>query len=248
MAQTMIGLGLLEAIPEADLDAAATAQAAGGSGVSGEVQRVVDPASGATVVGRFGWKASQPTVASQTLAALHNDLGLTTPDVGPEGVEPEMDQETLDDLVFYNRTIAVPISRRSTSSRPVRRGAATFDRIGCAACHTPTQVSGPDDIEAVADIEFHPYTDLLLHDMGEGLADGRSEFAASGREWRTAPLWGLGRRAEVTGVRAFLHDGRARTPEEAILWHGGEATGARYRFERLSAAERADLLAFLGSL
>ena len=158
---------------------------------------------------------------------------------------------TLDQLVFYNRTIAVPISRNVTSA-PVRRGAATFQRIGCAACHTPTQhsdaVGGPGRISAVADIEFHPYTDLLLHDMGPGLADGRPEFLASGREWRTAPLWGLGRRVEVTGVRAFLHDGRARTPEEAIEWHGGEATRARAAFERLSPADRADLLAFLASL
>jgi CxxC motif-containing protein (DUF1111 family) len=251
MAPTMIGLGLLEAIPEADLVAAMQRQAAGGSAVSGRVNRVADPATGATVLGRFGWKAGQPSVASQTLAALHTDLGITTPDSAPPGAAPELDAETLADLVFYNQTIAVPIGR-GVSAAPVRSGAATFQRIGCAACHTTTQRTdaggGPNHLAALAGITFHPYTDLLLHDMGAGLADGRREYLASAREWRTAPLWGLSRRVEVTAVRAFLHDGRARTPEEAILWHDGEARPARLRFERLSAGERADLLAFLDSL
>jgi CxxC motif-containing protein (DUF1111 family) len=251
MAPAMIGLGLLEAIPEPDLVAAAARQAADGSGVSGRVNRVADPLSGDTVLGRFGWKAGQPSVESQTLAALHTDLGISTPDSVAPGATPELDADSLADLVFYNQTIAVPIGRGVSAAR-VRRGAATFQRIGCAACHTPTQrtdaAGGPDHLAALAGVTFHPYTDLLLHDMGAGLADGRREYLASGREWRTAPLWGLSRRVEVTGVRAFLHDGRARTPEEAILWHGGEAGPARVRFERLSAGDRADLLAFLDSL
>lgn len=245
-APPMIGLGLLEAIPEASLRAAAATQSAGGK-VSGRLNEVDDGTGAGTVVGRFGWKSGQHSVASQTLAALHNDLGLTTPESVTPGTKADLTPTQLDDLIFYNLTIAVPISRDVT--RPiVRRGATLFASVGCASCHTPTQRSGPNDIDSIANVTFHPYTDLLLHDMGPGLDDGRPEYLATGREWRTAPLWGLGRRVEVTGVEAFLHDGRARTPEEAIEWHDGEAAGARRRFELLTPADQQALLAFLDSL
>jgi CxxC motif-containing protein (DUF1111 family) len=249
-APPIIGLGLLEAIPVASLEAAADPDDRNHDGISGRVSFVADPTSPTGVsVGRFGWKASQPSVASQTTTALREDMGITaTPGPGGAAVSPpEIDPDTLADLIFYNRTIAVPVGR-STTSPSATRGAELFEKIGCAACHTPTQHSGPDAVAGLANQTFHPYTDLLLHDMGPGLADGRPDGSASGSEWRTAPLWGLGRRVEVTGREAFLHDGRARTPTEAILWHGGEAAAARERFEHLSASDRAALAAFLNSL
>ncbi|MCC6225492.1 MAG: c-type cytochrome [Microthrixaceae bacterium] len=242
----MIGLGLLEAIPEGSLRAAVAAQSNAGE-VSGRLNEVVDGDTGETVAGRFGWKAGQYSVESQTLAALHGDLGLSGPDDVAPGERSDLTREELDELVFYNRTIAVPISR-GTERPMVRRGASLFESTGCSACHSPTQKSGPDEIGALSNVTFHPYTDLLLHDMGERLADGRPEFSASGNEWRTPPLWGLGRRVEVTGAEAFLHDGRARTPEEAIYWHDGEARAARHRFELLGDADAQALLAFLDSL
>jgi CxxC motif-containing protein (DUF1111 family) len=206
------------------------------------------------VVGRFGWKATQPTVASQTVAALEADMGVTA-----SGPDAEMGAAELADMIFYNRTIAVPVGRSFEEAR-VERGAAIFEHVGCTGCHTPTQRSGPDTavrsdrnggneaVAALADQTFHPFTDLLLHDLGPGLDDGMVEGDAAGSEWRTAPLWGLGRRVETTRRRAFLHDGRARTPTEAILWHDGEAAASRRRFEALSPRDRADLAAFLDAL
>jgi len=258
MAPPIVGLGLLEAIPDEELVAAADPDDADGDGISGRVNRVWDQRLGTTVIGRFGWKAGQPTVHQQTVVALHDDMGITTSDVPdtcahqgsacrPAAEPIELDDADLADLVFYNRTIAVPIAR-DAGSTAVRRGAALFEQVGCASCHTPTHTAGDDPVAAVAGQTFHAYTDLLLHDMGPGLADGRPEFLASGSEWRTAPLWGLSRRKEVTGSPALLHDGRARNVTEAILWHGGEASAARRAFERLSKPDRRDLLAFLGSL
>ena len=242
----MIGLGLLEAIPESSLREAVAAQSNAGE-VSGRLNEVIESDTGELVPGRFGWKAGQYSVESQTVAALHGDLGLTTPDDVVAGELSDLTREELDELVFYNRTIAVPISRGAERAM-VRKGANLFESIGCSACHTPTHNSGPDEIAALSNVVFHPYTDLLLHDMGERLADGRPEFSASGSEWRTPPLWGLGRRVEITGAEAFLHDGRARTPEEAIYWHDGEARAARHRFELLGDADAQALLAFLDSL
>ena len=260
MAPPMVGLGLLEAIPEADLLAAADPDDADGDGISGRLNRVWDARRRTTVVGRFGWKAGQPTVSQQTVVALHDDMGITTSespgvcdrqgsacDRSSDPGRIELDDADLADLVFYNRTIAVPIAR-DVESDEVRAGAARFVDVGCAACHTPTQRTGGDPVAALVDQELHPYTDLLLHDMGPGLADGRPEFEASGSEWRTPPLWGLSRRMEVTGSPALLHDGRARNVTEAILWHGGEASVARRAFERLDREARAALLAFLDTL
>jgi CxxC motif-containing protein (DUF1111 family) len=158
-----------------------------------------------------------------------------------------MSATDMDDQVFYNRTIAVPIAR-NVDDAAVVRGANRFVDVGCSSCHTTTQRSGDDEIAGLAGQTFHPFTDLLLHDMGDGLADGRPEFEASGREWRTAPLWALGRRAETTGFSSFLHDGRARDFEEAILWHDGEARASRRAFMALTRQERSDLLAFLAAL
>jgi len=258
MAPPVIGLGLLEEIDERDLERATDPADADHDGISGELNRVWDDATDRMAVGRFGWKAGQPTVAQQTTVALHDDVGVTTP-ADPDAcahqgsacsapdVPPELSQSSLDDMIFYNRTIAVPIAR-DVSPRRTRDGAAVFVAVGCAGCHSPTQHSSSSDIAALADETFHPYTDLLLHDLGAGLDDGRREYLASGREWRTAPLWGIGRRAEVTGSNGLLHDGRARSVTEAVLWHDGEAKRARLRFEGLSTGDRDDLLAFVDTL
>ena len=238
IAPPMTGMGLLEAIAETDIVAAADPDDADGDGISGRVNRVWDNDAGATALGRFGWKAGQPTVRQQSVAALREDMGVTLDEI-PDTV--------LADQVFYNRTIAVPIAR-NVDDDAVKRGANSFVTVGCSSCHTTTQRSGPDEVAGLAGQTFHPFTDLLLHDMGRGLADGRPEFEAGGTEWRTAPLWALGRRAEVTGFSTFLHDGRARTIEEAVLWHGGEAAAARERFMALSRQQRRDVLSFLGAL
>ncbi|MFN8051846.1 MAG: di-heme oxidoredictase family protein [Acidimicrobiales bacterium] len=255
----MTGMGLLEAIPEASVVAAADPTDANHDGISGRANRVWNDTTGQLDLGRFGWKAGQPTVRQQSVGALHDDMGITTSDVPttchnqgtacaePAPAAPDMSDKDLADQVFYNRTIAVPIARNVDDDR-VKRGANQFVAVGCASCHTTTQRSGPDQVAGLANQTFHPFTDLLLHDMGKGLADGRPEFAASGREWRTAPLWALGRRAETTKFHSLLHDGRARTPEEAILWHDGEGRASRLAFMKLAAADRADLLAFLAAL
>ncbi len=265
VAPSVIGMGLLEAIPADAVVAGADPDDADGDGISGRPNVVWDDAAGTTVLGRFGWKAAQPTVRQQTTAALHADLGLTSPDLptqncparqeecasAPSGAAaPDATEATADDvetLTFYTRTLAVP-ARRGVDDDEVGRGSAVFTDLGCASCHRPTWTTGADPEPALAGRVIEPYTDLLLHDLGDGLADGRPEFAADGREWRTAPLWGIGLVQQVTPDAGFLHDGRARTLAEAIGWHGGEAEPARERYRLLPAADRAALLSFLGSL
>jgi CxxC motif-containing protein (DUF1111 family) len=164
---------------------------------------------------------------------------------------PELDladESFIEKLTLYTRIIAVP-RRRDVTAPEVAAGEAAFRAAGCAACHMPTLVTGAfPEVPELAGQTFHPFTDLLLHDMGEGLADGRPDFLADGREWRTAPLWGMGLYPETNGHELLLHDGRARGPEEAILWHGGEAEGARDAFMALPAGERAALIRFLRTL
>jgi CxxC motif-containing protein (DUF1111 family) len=270
VAPSVIGLGLLEAVPSAEVLAGADPDDADGDGISGRPNLVWDQAAGALALGRFGWKAGQPSVGQATTAALHDDLGITSParptqncpapqvecSSAPSGApgaggtgaaRTEADADAVETLTFYTRTLAVPV-RRDLDDRAVGRGGAVFCDLGCASCHRPSWTTGADAEPALAGRTIEPYTDLLLHDLGEGLADGRPEFGADGREWRTAPLWGIGLVRAVTPDAGFLHDGRARTLEEAILWHGGEAGPARERYRQLPAGERAALLAFLGSL
>jgi CxxC motif-containing protein (DUF1111 family) len=269
VASQMIGLGLLEAIHPADLLANADPDDADGDGISGRPNLVVDDATGATVIGRFGWKAGQPTVSQQSAHAFLGDMGLSTPVLGPAtgectaaqpaclgmpggddpaAGEPEVGEEVFDLVAFYARTLAVPV-RRGIDDPEVLLGKRVFHEAGCAACHVPKYVTRRGNAVGALDFQLvWPYTDLLLHDMGEGLADGRPEAAADGREWRTAPLWGIGRTKDVSGHTEFLHDGRARSALEAILWHGGEAEAARDRVVHLPAAEREALLRFLDSL
>jgi len=240
-APAVFGLGLLEAIPDAALEAAADPADRDGDGISGRVNQVWDVDAGAVRIGRFGHKAGNPTLVQQAAAAYANDMGVTSRRFGGDA---EVDDAVVAATAFYTATLGVP----ARAPGDVAAGEARFDAFGCAACHTPLQTSGPHPIAALAEQTFAPYTDLLLHDLGPDLADQRPEFQADGREWRTPPLWGLGLVATVLPGASYLHDGRARTVAEAILWHGGEAEAARERFRTASAAERAELLRFLSAL
>lgn len=261
VAPAMIGLGLLEAVPEQALRAREDPDDANHDGISGRANLVWDVRRGSEALGRFGWKAEQPTVEQQTASAFLGDLGVTStlfPEEGctsaekrcreqPNGGMPEVSDELLRAVVLYARTLGVPARR--TDDATAREGERLFERANCGACHEPTLHTGAfPSISELANQEIHPYTDLLLHDLGEGLSDGRPTFGADGREWRTAPLWGIGLVRTVNEHTRFLHDGRARDVREAILWHDGEARSSRQAFEQMSHDERKALLAFLGSL
>lgn len=253
----LIGGGLIEAVDDASILALADPDDSDRDGISGRARIVAEKPPR---VGRFGWKAGQPTLDGQVMAALSGDLGITNPAhkdetntvgqsiVAPSGGEPEADTARVERIAHYCRVLAVPAQRTPTNPDVVR-GRELFDRAGCAGCHAPTLRTGGDTpIVLLRSAEFHPYTDLLLHDMGELLSDDRREGDATGREWRTPPLWGIGLLEAVNGHSRLLHDGRARSIEEAILWHGGEAQKAREAFVRSSASERAAMLSFLKSL
>ena len=261
IAPAVFGMGLLEAIPEATILAQADPDDSDGDGISGRANLVWDARQGATRLGRFGWKANVPTVEQQTAGAFHGDIGITSPlftaencpanqtdcQSAPHGGVPEIGAERLGNVVFYNQTLAVP-AMRDVDDPQVRDGARLFLKSGCAACHTPRHVTGQHPVPAVSGQVIFPYTDLLLHDMGAGLADGRADFLATGQEWRTPPLWGIGLIENVNNHTRLLHDGRARSIAEAILWHDGEGQAAREAFRKLSRAEREALLRFLESL
>jgi CxxC motif-containing protein (DUF1111 family) len=270
VAPQMIGLGLLEAIPAAEILARVDEDDADGDGISGRANLVWSPEYDRPMLGRFGHKAGSATIREQSAGAFAADMGLSSvlhPDpwgdctptqaicrASPHGQEPgirdglEVDGESLDLVTFYSRNLAVP-DRRTPHDPRVLHGKQVFHDIGCAACHTPKHVTArlSDQPEQSFQLIW-PYTDLLLHDVGPGLADNRPEARATGVEWRTAPLWGIGLTEQVTGTASFLHDGRARTLLEAVLWHGGEAQAARDAVVALPATDRAALLAFLESL
>ncbi len=261
VAPAMIGLGLLEAIPAAEILAGADPEDADDDGISGRANRVWNQRSGEFDLGRFGWKAGQPTVEQQSAGAFFGDIGISselnpappcTPVQiqclgAPNGGTPELNGNILQVVSFYSRHLAPP-ARPRAEEPDVLAGEALFHQVGCAACHRPSWTTGTVADAGLSQQLIYPYTDLLLHDMGDDLADGRPEFDADGREWRTPPLWGLGRYQEVNGHTELLHDGRARNIFEAILWHGGEAANARDRAVALSADERRLLLHFLESL
>jgi CxxC motif-containing protein (DUF1111 family) len=262
VAPAVIGLGLLEAVPGQTLLALSDPHDSDRDGISGRVNRVRDETTGGMVIGRFGWKANQPSLRQQNAGAAVGDIGITTSmhplqnctDAqtacagAPAGGMPEMSDEFLDKLTLYTGLLAVP-AQRNPNDPMVQRGAALFRSMGCASCHMPTLVTGPHpEMPELSHQTIHPFTDLLLHDMGDGLADGRPDFEASVREWRTPPLWGLGLVETVNGHELLLHDGRARGPAEAILWHGGEAEAAREAFRSAPADDRKALIAFLRSL
>jgi len=262
VAPAMVGLGLLEGVSEQDLALHVDANDADHDGISGRTNRVWSEQLGRMVSGRFGWKAEQPSVAQQTAGALRGDIGISSAMfllqnhteaesatwATSAAEQPEIAAETFSKLVFYARTLGVP-ARRSATDSVVRQGAALFVSAGCASCHLPALRTGNvPDVPGLSHVEFHAYTDLLLHDMGEGLSDHRPAYEAQGAEWRTAPLWGLGLLATVNGHTLLLHDGRARGTTEAILWHGGEAAPSRERFLRMNRSDRRAMSAFLDSL
>ncbi len=258
----MIGLGLLEAIPDATLLQWADPEDRDGDGISGRVNQVRDVRTGEMAIGRFGWKAGQPNIMQQNAAAFNGDLGLTShlfPQENctekqtlcrdlPNGGSPEVSDNILDFVEFYAQHLAVPV-RRNVQDPQVQLGEKLFAQAGCQSCHK-TNVLTQELAErpALSKQRIQPYTDLLLHDMGEGLSDGRPEALASAREWRTAPLWGIGYTQEVNGHTYFLHDGRARNVLEAVLWHGGEAQASRDKVLQFDKAQREALVAFLNSL
>jgi CxxC motif-containing protein (DUF1111 family) len=262
VANQMIGLGLLEAIPESTILSLADPNDSDGDGISGRPNLVWDVFNQEMAIGRFGWKANQPSLLQQVAGAFIGDIGITT-SLFPEencpmsqsecltlenGGIPEISDDDLMKVVLYSSVLAVPAQRHSDVPE-IQQGEALFAEIGCSACHTMELETGIHlQIPALSNQTIRPFTDLLLHDMGEGLADNSPDFEASGSEWRTAPLWGIGLFETVNGHSFYLHDGRARNIDEAILWHGGEAQASRDAFINLSAEERAALVAFLRSL
>ena len=259
VAPAVFGLGLLEAIPENAILAYADEADIDGDGISGKPNYVWDVVAQRYTLGRFGWKANQPTLLQQVAAAYNDDMGITTSlffvensagqsQLTEHGVTPEVSDEILEVVTFYVQTLAVP-ARRNVGDPQVKQGEQLFAEAQCASCHVPTLRTGVlTGVPSVSNQTIHPYTDLLLHDMGPGLADNRPDFHASGSEWRTPPLWGIGLVKRVNGHTNFLHDGRARDLVEAILWHGGEAEASRQAVEQMSKAERDALIAFLESL
>ena len=258
---SVIGLGLLEAVPEDEI--LANVHPPDADGVQGVPNYVWDAAQQATVLGRFGWKANQPSTLQQTAGAFVGDIGITsslfrsgtcTPTMtacnsATTGADPdfELSDQAWHAVGFYMRALAVP-ARRAVTDQVALQGELLFTTFGCASCHRSTLHTGPSDVETLANQTIHPYTDLLLHDMGSDLADDRPDYQASGSQWRTPPLWGLGLLQKVNQHSFMLHDARARGFAEAILWHGGEGTTARENFRLATAPERAALLKFLESL
>ena len=262
IAPHMVGLGLLEALAEDTILSAADPDDADEDGISGRPNWVFDVRLGDLALGRFGWKANQPSVEQQNAGAFLGDLGITSELFGNEsctsvqtdcassasGGTPELDESKLHNIAFYARTLAVP-ARRGVGDPEVLAGRELFHEAGCAGCHVPSMKTG--ELDGHPELEHQviwPYSDLLLHDMGAELEDRRPDFEASGAEWRTPPLWGIGLVESVNKHTYFLHVGRARGFAEAILWHGGEAEDAREAYRTMNKDERAALLRFLESL
>ncbi|MCT8333003.1 thiol oxidoreductase [Leptospira sp. 85282-16] len=257
------GLGLLEAIPESTIRSFADASDSNGDGISGKPNIVWDTTQAKSFIGRFGWKANQPNLNHQNASAFLGDIGLTTSVFPSEncatgqtlcsasatgnGSNPEISNDRLARVTFYTSLVSVP-GRRNWKNEDVKKGKELFIEIGCSSCHIPRIKTGDHSIREVANQEIRPYTDLLLHDMGDGLSDFRSDFLATGNEWRTTPLWGLGLVERVNGHELLLHDGRARGVQEAILWHGGEAEQSKNKYKQLPKESRSKLISFLKSL
>lgn len=258
----MIGLGLLEAVPEDTILSLADPTDADGDGISGRPNYVWDHFNTRTALGRFGWKANQPHLLQQVSGAFLGDIGITTDlfsvencsdtqtecrNVTPGG-QPEIAADDLLKVVLYSSSLAVP-ARRNWKDETVLKGKMLFQQTNCNACHTPRLETGVHPtIPALSHQIIRPYTDLLLHDMGENLADGRPDLQATGNEWRTPPLWGIGLFETVNGHTTYLHDGRARNLTEAVLWHGGEAEASKNKFLEMNREERDALIEFLKSL
>jgi len=254
LAPPIIGAGLIEAISESSVMALSDPDDSDGDGISGRPQIVTDPETGQWRLGRFGYKGSHAMVAHQVAGALNSDIGVTTPvfrvlDDGTTTAESGISDADLDLMTRYTALLGVQ-ARRGLDDAQALHGETLFANAGCAKCHTPQfTTSSTHPMAEVRGQTISPYSDLLLHDMGPGLADNMGEGISAGSEWRTSPLWSLGHTAGVNETgEAYLHDGRAETLEEAILWHGGEADASRSAFCNMSATERAAIIAFLKSL
>ena len=262
IAPHMVGLGLLEAIREQDILANAKRQAAANLGIKGVPNYVHDAYAGKPMIGRFGWKANSPTIAHQSAAAFNGDMGITSSRFPTEecmpsqkdcqkaarGGSPEIPDDKMNAVIFYSRTLAVA-AQRDADNAEVRRGKLLFSQAQCATCHVPSYTTGTlKGLPEVSGQKISPYTDLLLHDMGPGLADGRPDGKANGQQWKTPPLWNIGLFNDVNGHTRYLHDGRARNLSEAILWHGGEAEASKLRFMAFNKQDRAAMIRFLESL
>ncbi len=261
LAPPMVGLGLLENVPEQTILSFVDAGDTNGDGITGKANYVYDVYTKKQEIGKFGLKANTPTLLTQIATAYQQDMGVTSyvqPVESAYGQQqmhgvagdahPELADSLLNYVLYYVKTLAVP-ARRDVTDADVKTGQLIFNQINCSGCHRPTMRTGVDvTMPEISNQRIQPFTDLLLHDMGEGLADNRPDFLATGTEWRTQPLWGIGLLQKTTGTAYYLHDGRARTLEEAILWHDGEAKKSKQQFLQLSSGERAKLLKFLGSL
>ena len=249
MTPALIGMGLLDALSDEAILERADPSDVDGDGISGKPQYVIDARTKTKRLGKFGFRASHTTVEEQSAAAAFFDMGITNGLFSDATNSSELSDDSLDRLTVYLQLAGVPPARDQASSTVIA-GRNRFMALGCESCHRMTMTTG--DVAGAPELSnqtFHPFTDLLLHDMGPGLADKRPEFEATGREWRTSPLWGVGFSEQLSSVRPlYLHDGRARNVEEAILWHGGEAESAKRGFMSLSEQERAELIAFLRSL
>ena len=264
IAPALYGLGLLEAVPDATILAQTTIPKP--AGIKGRVNQVWDVAQGKTVIGRFGWKANMPNLRQQIAGAFVGDMGITSPLFptenctsvqtaclkSPSAGNPELSAEQLNQTEFYHLALAAPHSRQATdaiTSANLKQGADLFIKAQCAACHAPELKTGEYAIlPALSNRTIHPYTDMLLHDMGESLADNRPDYLATGNEWRTPPLWGIGLAKKVEPNAGFMHDGRARNVIEAILWHGGEGAASANIVKTMPPSDRAALLSFIDSL
>lgn len=269
IAPPMIGLGLLEAISEEDLLSLEDPDDRNNDGVSGRANRVWDVASQSVQIGRFGWKAGNPNLNQQNSTAFAGDIGLSNALIpkengdctanqraclgAPHGNSPhlenlEVSSEMSAMVAFYTQNIAVP-HRRNVSDPRVLAGKSVFYKTGCVQCHVPSYKTAQNDrLSTLSGQVIWPYTDLLLHDMGPGLADNRPEYQASGSEWRTPPLWGIGLTQRISGKAQYLHDGRARNLLEAVLWHGGEAEAMKQAVQKMPKRDRDNLIYFLESL
>ncbi len=259
IANQVIGLGLLEAVSEDTILNFISKNSK--DGISGKANYVFDITYQTKKIGRFGWKSNEPSIRQQLAAAFIGDLGITSSIFPNEnfpfgfkgteiisGGQPEISESNFEKMVLYMSTLAVP-ARRDYSDQTVLKGKKNFETIGCASCHIPKMMTGnTHPISALRNQTIRPYTDLLLHHMGDDLADNTPDFLATGSEWRTPPLWGIGLINTVNKQTNLMHDGRARNVEEAILWHGGEAQTAKNKYKQLSKTERESLLIFINSL
>ncbi|MDO6762813.1 di-heme oxidoredictase family protein [Agarivorans sp. 1_MG-2023] len=265
IASPMIGLGLLESISEQDILANADPDDSNNDGIRGLANRVWDAQQQQFTLGRFGWKAGQPNLMQQNAAAFNGDIGITsllfskdhctaaqidcltaTSGVDPDG--SEVSDKLLGFVEFYTQHLAVP-KRRIEDAEQVALGDTLFSQVSCDSCHKRSFTTAKrDNLPALSEQIIYPYTDMLLHDMGPELADGRGEYLANGQQWRTPPLWGVGLTETVNGHSQLLHDGRARNVTEAIVWHDGEAEPAKQAFAKLDKTQREALVAFVNSL